>query len=1070
MKKRLIAIAVLMLAATLRLATADSVTPLIGAGATSFSANVTVAGTATVGSLVATTATIGTLSTTNIVARSITSTFTLPTEEASQRFAYLPVTSTAWTTVTTISELSATSFTSGGQNQMIVVDGVHYMVFEYGIDTDGYWSIGLAYSTSLTGPWTVIAPLISRSNLAGYADRYGVADPTILYIPWATHPWQMWFEMFEAAISSGVQSIGHAYADSPTGPWTKQTGADGKPTRVLSQGANYMDYDYSAGSTQLHHPEAVLYGNCVRLLYGVQGYGHTTWDAQLAIANDSLGLGYSFDKWGPVTIDETLSTASANRLQNPFVYQGVMYAVLGGTVSTTNGPWVSSVDGGKSWQEIGPSTNAAWPSMKFHSFWFEDNDLYGVAFPIATQGSSIYKLDLDAAVTAPGNLITTSTATRLPLTQNNYLDYRLRGTPVIERTDEGLNLGKLDSLYMPSGDGGLGNLVFYMPFAEGTGTIAYDRSPYASDGTITKGTGGWTTAGAVGNAYTFDGAATYVDCGNSSATAIGTSSATIEFWVKMTSTDATERIMERRGGTRWWGIYKATGGTFTASFNSDSKTVSHTNTKTLNDGAWHHCALVRNAGVSFQWYVDGMLDVASSVDTTTNVANTANLRIGLNYAGSGVAFFTGSLDEVRIYNRALSGAEVRLHYLRSLRTFTSVASSSAGAAVVYGTRALAISNATTNVALRLTASGGTNNRALYIDAGDAYLGTTATIANALKMTPSMAFNAAKQIPAAGIDLVPQLQHDAGGPRGLTVVGASGSSSSLGKDAFINRDIYLGPYAASTARKIYAKGATSTTLALAFGNNNIGTSNALSAAGMVYVGNGASGKGIDVLTSGTTGAVDRGINFRNSKLNPGVDFLLDFSTTDFWKYSITGGYGTLSANIVSAPSNLNSPKLSTGVNALDFQSYLTGNGAYRFFNVNGIANVSVNGTSSAITLGTPYASSAIPSTPAAGSLSLFTRRVAGSGGPAVTAALIYSDATSASLPRLTGRLAFTGETSKTITLPTGVRAAKCSYSITPHGTTAVSGQPYILDTGKREQFAIVFPVGPTMTVSYQVYTP
>jgi len=75
-------------------------------------------------------------------------------------------------------------------------------------------------------------------------------------------------------------------------------------------------------------------------------------------------------------------------------------------------------------------------------------------------------------------------------------------------------------------------------------------------------------------------------------------------------------------------------------------------------GEWHHIVGVAN-GANMYLYVDGV-EVASREYATTNYGSNANsFNIGGNVSGSG-NYFTGSIDEVVAYNRALSAAEVAL--------------------------------------------------------------------------------------------------------------------------------------------------------------------------------------------------------------------------------------------------------------------------------------------------------------------------------------------------------------------------------------------------------------------------
>ncbi|WP_202805985.1 LamG domain-containing protein [Actinopolymorpha alba] len=80
-----------------------------------------------------------------------------------------------------------------------------------------------------------------------------------------------------------------------------------------------------------------------------------------------------------------------------------------------------------------------------------------------------------------------------------------------------------------------------------------------------------------------------------------------------------------------------------------------------NDGAWHHVAL-RRAGRQFVMWVDGR-QVASGVGPRGSVTEgkefgVSGIHLGQRVDGTGR--FRGTIDEVRIYRRALSDEEIRL--------------------------------------------------------------------------------------------------------------------------------------------------------------------------------------------------------------------------------------------------------------------------------------------------------------------------------------------------------------------------------------------------------------------------
>ena len=83
--------------------------------------------------------------------------------------------------------------------------------------------------------------------------------------------------------------------------------------------------------------------------------------------------------------------------------------------------------------------------------------------------------------------------------------------------------------------------------------------------------------------------------------------------------------------------------------------------RNINDGVWHHIVGVAKASsTTIDMYVDGVLiNGIASLLSWAGTATTNALRLGKNY---GSAFFKGKLANSKIYNKALSAAEVLQNY------------------------------------------------------------------------------------------------------------------------------------------------------------------------------------------------------------------------------------------------------------------------------------------------------------------------------------------------------------------------------------------------------------------------
>ena len=86
----------------------------------------------------------------------------------------------------------------------------------------------------------------------------------------------------------------------------------------------------------------------------------------------------------------------------------------------------------------------------------------------------------------------------------------------------------------------------------------------------------------------------------------------------------------------------------------------------INDGAWHHVV----ATISFelqtiQFYVDGKPTSTTAVSLLPNGSGGATLQVGVNPWADYGDYFTGAIEGIQVYNRALDASEVGTVYLLS---------------------------------------------------------------------------------------------------------------------------------------------------------------------------------------------------------------------------------------------------------------------------------------------------------------------------------------------------------------------------------------------------------------------
>lgn len=112
---------------------------------------------------------------------------------------------------------------------------------------------------------------------------------------------------------------------------------------------------------------------------------------------------------------------------------------------------------------------------------------------------------------------------------------------------------------------------------------------------------------------------------------------------------------EMPGGAADWGT-AIVNGQFVLGVGSTSGDVTLASSVNVNDGTWHHVLATRNATTgAMAVYVDGVLRGSGTGPTGTRSAPTG-LRIGSLLAGGN--YLNGTLDDVRLYDWALSATEI----------------------------------------------------------------------------------------------------------------------------------------------------------------------------------------------------------------------------------------------------------------------------------------------------------------------------------------------------------------------------------------------------------------------------
>jgi hypothetical protein len=222
----------------------------------------------------------------------------------------------------------------------------------------------------------------------------------------------------------------------------------------------------------------------------------------------------------------------------------------------------------------------------------------------------------------------------------------------------------------------------YYQLNDCTGTTAYnaartgDNKATGNDGTINLGSNGVTSAGTCitsgawangasgkhGASLSFDGSDDYISIGTSLIN--NNDTFTISSWVKTTDTTLGNNVYKERNtasNTPLLGvkINENTIGDVEFQYMDNAGTWCGVSTGnvSINDGNWHHIDAIQESKSSRKLYVDGVLKGTNT--TTCSTITTNNAYIGVEFRTSFLSYYSGQIDDVKIYNYALTAEQVK---------------------------------------------------------------------------------------------------------------------------------------------------------------------------------------------------------------------------------------------------------------------------------------------------------------------------------------------------------------------------------------------------------------------------
>jgi len=272
-----------------------------------------------------------------------------------------------------------------------------------------------------------------------------------------------------------------------------------------------------------------------------------------------------------------------------------------------------------------------------------DNDTTpNYTFSSTTTGTITYGGSCTSVTTSAN--VDNNTITFSTLSSGNYSNCTIKVTDSAGNESNTLTITTFTVL--PDG------LIAYYPF---------DGNANAKIGTLNGTVSGATLSTGRNNesntAYSFDGVDDYIEFGAGMLSGDGEFS--ILIWINTSSGSFARILSQRNGGYN---------GQYIVELESDGEIEFYTyssltgkwivrSSSALNDGNWHHLAFVQqdNGG---KMYLNGSLDQTDNSNGKVNLLSTNKTYLGKDGRNNS-SFYTGKVDDLKIYNRALSASEIQ---------------------------------------------------------------------------------------------------------------------------------------------------------------------------------------------------------------------------------------------------------------------------------------------------------------------------------------------------------------------------------------------------------------------------
>jgi hypothetical protein len=235
-----------------------------------------------------------------------------------------------------------------------------------------------------------------------------------------------------------------------------------------------------------------------------------------------------------------------------------------------------------------------------------------------------------------------------------------------------LSATEVEELYTESDSAAVSDLEAGLVASYAFDGDASDESGNGYDGTVTGATLTTNRFGDVDGAYYFDGIDDRIDLPSETLNFERTNAFSQSLWIKTSDDDAGNIILAKMASDssyRGWCLAMKNGllSTYLINNGTTQNRLRVDGTTLINDDQWHHLVVTYDgssmaSGVAV--YIDGSLENSVIVADTLSgtILNSVTPTIG---SRSSESYYEGSIDDIRIYSRTLSAAEVEELYTES---------------------------------------------------------------------------------------------------------------------------------------------------------------------------------------------------------------------------------------------------------------------------------------------------------------------------------------------------------------------------------------------------------------------